>query len=234
MATLGVDLDLETIGSAASTATVSDALDMLGVPGAVAGIARQTGTGFICGPAFTVEFENVEPGGYGPAADYIDEVQPGSVVVLSSPTRRCTVWGDILSKCAVANGVAGTVIDGLVRDIDSIAGIGYSVWAAGVFMRSGKNRIRLRGLEIPVTIGPPGDSVTVRPGDIVCADASGVVVVPRHHLGAVADRIAQVTKTESAVLADFSAGIPLRDARARHGYNQVARQPTVGSRNDLD
>jgi regulator of RNase E activity RraA len=67
--------------------------------------------------------------------------------------------------------------------------VGYSVWALGPFMRSGKNRVRMAAAQVPVVLGTGEDAVTVRPGDLVCADGSGVVTVPVELVGAVTDRV---------------------------------------------
>lgn len=210
--------------AAFGTSAVSDALDLLGVSGALWGATRQSGSGTVVGPAFTVGFEAVAEGERAAAADYIDDVPPGSVVVLAGDGSRCTVWGDILTEVAVARGVAGTVIDGYCRDIDGIRALDYSVWARGAFMRSGKNRARMVAAQQPVTIGADGDRITVRPGDLVTADGSGVVVVPADLVAEVADTVTRVADVEAGVLAEVRAGVPLRVARANHGYHDVARR----------
>ncbi|MEU4746598.1 RraA family protein [Actinosynnema sp. NPDC023658] len=213
--------------AAFGTSAVSDALDIAGVPGTLWGAARQSGTGVVVGPAFTVTFEPVAEGERAAAADYIDDVPPGSVVVLSNDGPHCTVWGDILAEVAVAKGIAGTVIDGYCRDVDGIRALDYSVWARGAFMRSGKNRVRKVATQQPVTIGAEGDRITVRPGDLVTADGSGVVVVPAHLVAEVVDTVTRVAEMEAKVLTDVRAGVPLRVARANHGYNDVARRTTA-------
>ncbi|MCC8243386.1 RraA family protein [Saccharothrix luteola] len=210
--------------AAFGTSAVSDALDLLGVSGALWGATRQSGSGVVVGPAFTVGFEPVAEGERAAAADYIDDVPPGSVVVLANDGSHCTVWGDILAEVAVARGVAGTVIDGYCRDVDGIRALDYSVWARGAFMRSGKNRARMVAAQQPVTIGADGDRITVRPGDLVTADGSGVVVVPADLVAEVVDTVTRVADVEARVLADVRAGVPLRVARAVHGYHDVARR----------
>ncbi|MEV1117778.1 RraA family protein [Actinosynnema sp. NPDC049800] len=209
--------------AAFGTSAVSDALDVLGVSGALWGPTRQSGSGVVVGPAFTVTFEPVAEGERAAAADYVDDVPPGSVVVLANHGPRCTVWGDILTEVAVARGVAGTVIDGYCRDVDGIRALDYSVWAHGAFMRSGKNRVRMAATQEPVTIGAEGERITVRPGDLVTADGSGVVVVPADLVAVVVDTVTRVAAMEAGVLADVRAGVPLRVARGDHGYNDVAR-----------
>ncbi|NUT53321.1 MAG: RraA family protein [Saccharothrix sp.] len=210
--------------AAFGTSAVSDALDVVGVSGTVWGATRQSGAGVVVGPAFTVTFEAVAEGERAAAADYIDDVPPGAVVVLANDGPHCTVWGDILAEVAVAKGIAGTVIDGYCRDIDGIRALGYPVWARGPFMRSGKNRVRMVATQQPVAIGADGDRITVRPGDLVTADGSGVVVVPADLVADVVDIVTRVAEMEAKVLADVRAGVPLRVARADHGYNDVARR----------
>ena len=206
------------------TSAISDALDLLGSPGAVFGPRRGSGAAPAAGPAFTVAFEPARPGEPAPAADFLDDVPAGAMVVIANAGRHCTVWGDILAQVAARRGVAGTVIDGYCRDLDGIRAVGYSVWALGPFMRSGKNRVRMAAAQVPVVLGTGEDAVTVRPGDLVCADGSGVVTVPVELVGAVTDRVVAVARMEAEVLQDVAAGVPLRDARAARGYDAVARR----------
>ncbi|MFG2525288.1 RraA family protein [Streptomyces sp. NPDC048527] len=204
------------------TAVVSDALDLAGLPGQVWGQRRLSGTGPVVGPAYTVAFE---PAGDrpAPAADYVDEVPPGAVVVLAAGAPSCTVWGDILTEVAVARGVAGTVIDGMCRDLDGIRDLDYPLWAHSAFMRSGKNRVRMTAVQQPVVLGRGEEALTVRPGDTICADGSGVTVVPAGRLDEIVASVRDIGAMEALVLDDVRAGMPLREARAKHGYNRAAR-----------
>ena len=71
--------------------------------------------------------------------------------------------------------VAGTVIDGVCRDVQRALGIGYPVYSRGRFMRTGKDRVEVSDVGGPVTIG----GVNVRAGDLLLGDADGVLAVPR-------------------------------------------------------
>jgi regulator of RNase E activity RraA len=216
--------------AAHGTATVSDALDLAGVDGQFWGPRRLSGSGVVAGPAFTVAFEPVSEGGRAPAAEFLDDVPPGAVVVLANNGPICTVWGDILAETAKVRRVAGTVIDGLCRDIDRIRELDYSLWARGAFMRSGKNRVRMTAVQQPVEVGSGAERRTVRPGDIVCADGSGVTLVPARLLEETVERVERIAAMEARVLGDIRSGMPLRDARSRHGYNNVAlTQEGVGA-----
>jgi 4-hydroxy-4-methyl-2-oxoglutarate aldolase len=82
-------------------------------------------------------------------------------------------------------------------------------------MRTGKDRVRLAATQEPITIG----AVSIRPGDLVCGDEDGVVVVPAeqaHHVAEVAERI---EAAETAIVAAVKAGVTLAEARSQHGYH---------------
>jgi 4-hydroxy-4-methyl-2-oxoglutarate aldolase len=124
----------------------------------------------VTGQAFTVAYE---PAGTerGDVGDFLDDVPAGSVVVIDNAGRTdCTVWGGIMTQIALARGVAGTVVHGVCRDVGVSLAVGYPVFSAGRFMRTGKDRVRLAAVAVPLTIA----SVTVVPGDLVHGDADGV------------------------------------------------------------
>nr|ACG70816.1 demethylmenaquinone methyltransferase-like protein [Streptomyces fradiae] len=204
----------------ADTAAVSDALDMLRLDGCLPGLLHFSGHGFVAGPAFTVRYGPVGEDESGPAGDFIDDVPAGAVVVVANSGRTdATVWGDVLSRVARHRGVAGTVIDGVCRDIGGSRAVDHPVWARGVFMRSGKNRVRLREVGGVVRVG----DVRVFPGDLVCADESGVVVVPRERATEVGRLVADIRDREERIVAAVLAGQPLAAARQDFGYHQLSR-----------
>lgn len=204
----------------AAVPIISDALDSLGLYGAVPELRPVWAGAGCCGPAYPILFEPVEPGAWGPAAEYVDEVPPGSVVVLANGGRTdCTVWGGLLALFAKRHHIPGTVIDGACRDLDEIARLAYPVFARAVFMRSGKHRVRMVGANVEVLIG----GVPVRPGDLVRGDGSGVIVVPHDRLHEVAGAVATVLDREQRIAAAIEGGGAMREARSRHGYNQLAR-----------
>jgi 4-hydroxy-4-methyl-2-oxoglutarate aldolase len=208
-----------------SSATVSDALDRLGRPGPMLGIAPLFDGARLCGPAFTVRYVTAgsPPGTVG---DYLDDVPPGAVVVLDNGGRTdCTVWGDILTAMAADRGVGGTVIDGVCRDVQRALGVSYPIYSRGRFMRTGKDRVEVSDVGRPVTVG----GVQVRPGDLLVGDSDGVVAVPRDLAEGVAEICAQISAREEAILADVLGGTSLAEARSRHGYHFLQRPAADGS-----
>src|SRR5262245_11952795 len=95
------------------TATVSDALDKLGLRGQLDGLATITHLGAaVCGPAFTVAYGPVGAE-HGTVGDFLDDVPPGAVIVIDNRARTdCTVWGGIMTRVAHPLGAAATVIHG--------------------------------------------------------------------------------------------------------------------------
>ena len=99
----------------------------------------------------------------------------GDVLVVNSGGYKDTaVFGDLLGYSCKVHGIAGVVIDGASRDAEGMAAIGFPVFARAV-LPMGPFKDSPGSINVPVSCG----GVAVRPGDIIVADADGVVVVPR-------------------------------------------------------
>jgi len=199
------------------TASLSDAMDRLGINGQCYQIAPRENSFRMAGRAFTVL--------YGPAAkpagtvgDFIDEVPAGGVVVLDNGGREdATVWGDIMTELAHRKGIAGTVIDGISRDVAMCRKLGYPVYSRGHWMRTGKDRVQVESVNVPVTIG----NVRVAPGDIVRGDADGVVSIPREHEEQVLRAAEDIEAAENRIRDAIRAGSRLDEARKVNQYHQL-------------
>ena len=204
--------------AALPTASISDALDFLGLPGSLHGIGPLRDGTRTVGPAFTVQYQPVDPTQPGTVGDFLDDVPAGSVVVIDNAGRTdCTVWGGIMTRTAAARGIAGTVIHGTCRDVPSILEVGYPMWSTARFMRTGKDRVQLQAVQVPLSI----DGVAIHPGDWVCADDDGALVVPAGRAGEVAEVAERIERTEDAITTAVLAGATLRQARTDHGYHAL-------------
>ena len=102
--------------------------------------------------------------------------EPGDrrvLVVDAAGSLRVAVLGDRLAGLAIANGWAGVVINGAVRDSVALAGLDLGVKALGTCPR----RSAKEGggeLDVAVTFG----EVTFEPGSLLSADDDGIVVLP--------------------------------------------------------
>ncbi|MBN1152593.1 MAG: RraA family protein, partial [Dehalococcoidia bacterium] len=200
--------------NALDTTCVSDALDRLGVKGSCHGILPMVSGVKAVGPAFTVRYR-ARGVGCGSVGDFIDDVEPGQVVVIDNGARTyCTVWGDLMTMVAGRRGIAGTVIDGVCRDIPGILRARYPIYTRGRYMATGKDRVELEAVNVQVSISDVG----VKPGDIVVCDDSGVVVVPSERAGEVAAVAMEIDETERRMLTLIEQGMTLKEARAQLGY----------------
>lgn len=199
------------------TATLSDALDKLGIAGQCHRIKPRSGSFRMAGRAWTLLYG---PAGNPPGTvgDYIDDVPDGSVIVLDNGGRdNCTVWGDILTEIAHRRGLAGTVIDGICRDTALCLELGYPVFSRDHWMRTGKDRVQVEATGVPVNIG----DARVAPGDLVKGDADGVVVIPKEHEDRVLDTAEAIEVAENAIRQAVRGGMRLDEARRVHRYHAL-------------
>lgn len=199
------------------TTSVSDAMDKLGIPGGLLGIKPILPGHVICGPAFTVHYV---PCGQvkGTVGDFLDDVQPGQVVVIDNAGREyCTVWGDIMAYTAKKRGIEGTVIDGVCRDLPAVKKCGYPIFSKGYYMMTGKDRVEVDAINTPVAVS----GVQVRPGDIIFGDDTGVVVIPADRVDEVIQIAESIDETEKKILKEIERGLTLKEARAKLNYHHL-------------
>ncbi|KAF7520823.1 hypothetical protein PCG10_008749 [Penicillium crustosum] len=215
------DQELVALFADLDTPAVSDALDKLGISGQAFGIMPLANYNKITvGPAFTVRYVPASdpPGSVG---DFIDDVAVGDVVVIDNGGRMdCTVWGDIMTQYAGLRGIAGSVIDGVCRDVNRAINDDYPLFTAGRWMRTGKDRVQVGGVNESIGIG----KVRVEPRDIVVGDANGVVIVPRDRVREVAEVARKVEKSEAGIREMIAAGATIAEAREQLGYHTLQRK----------
>jgi RraA family protein len=136
------------------------------------GIRSLTGTsGRLAGPAFTVR---CPPGDNLMVHAAVYRAAPGSVIVVDTGgDLDYAVAGGNVMAVAQRHGVAGFVVDGVIRDLAEAREAGFPVFARGVVPIPGAKAV-VKPHNVTVRCG----GVTVHPGDIVVADEDGIVVVP--------------------------------------------------------
>lgn len=203
--------------SGLDTATISDALDKLGINGQCYKIQPCDPNFRMAGRAFTLLYgpADVNPGTVG---DYIDDVPEGSVIVLDNGGREdATVWGDILTEIAHRRGLAGTVIDGVNRDVALCRELNYPMYSRASWMRTGKDRVQVEATGVPVNIG----NVRVAPGDILCGDADGVVVIPASREEDILRVAEEIHDAEEHIRGAVRSGMRLDEARKKFKYHKL-------------
>jgi 4-hydroxy-4-methyl-2-oxoglutarate aldolase len=174
-------ITLEIVRETLYVAVVADVLDTLGfrrqacpgslVPLTVAGLLAGR-----CKTTLWVDMYHEDPRPYELELRAVDEVGPEEVLIAAAGgSMRSGIWGELLSTAARNRGCAGAIVDGAVRDVAAMQSMQFPVFARGRCPYDSKNRQRVVDLDIPVEI----DGVSVHPGEIVLADADGLVVIPR-------------------------------------------------------
>jgi 4-hydroxy-4-methyl-2-oxoglutarate aldolase len=199
------------------TTTLSDALDRLGIEGQCLGIKPFAHQMRLAGPAFTIRMLPVGVHG-GSVGDYIDDVEPGQIVVIDNDGRLdATVWGDILTMVATRRGIGGTVIDGVCRDIDRSLELGYPIFARGNAMRTGKDRVTADAMNVPVQVA----GVRIAPGDWLVGDGDGIVALPASRLEEILAAARLIAAAEAKIRAAVEAGERLDKARELLRYHAL-------------
>jgi regulator of RNase E activity RraA len=185
---------------------VSDALDTLGLPGAVVGVRPLWPVDrVVAGRVRTIQAAPKTEGQAGThiASPLIAVAAEGDVAVIANGGREdVSCFGGILAVAAVARGMAGVVIDGACRDIAESDELGLPVFGRAVVPVSARGRIVQTAMDEAIEFA----GVTVRSGDYVVADRSGVVFVPTAEAGRVLELAERIAARESAMVEAVRAG----------------------------
>jgi 4-hydroxy-4-methyl-2-oxoglutarate aldolase len=190
------------------TATVHEAIGRRGFVGAHLRPIQQGVR--LAGPAVTV---SSHPGDNLMIHAAVEVCQAGDVlVVVNTAPSTHGMFGELLATSLLARGVRALVIDAGVRDTTELRELGFAVWAHHVSCQ-GTVKASPGSVNVPVVLG----SVGVEPGDVVCADDDGVVVVPRAEAAwALEQSRARVAKEDAtrARLASGELGVDIYGLRA--------------------
>lgn len=194
---------------------LSDVCDQLGRrhQTAVPGIGRLVGRGVLVGWARTVRsvpVDSVPARPYGKEIDFIDSLQPGDVVV-ADVGAPAAFWGELFSSAAIGRGARGAIVDGLVRDVDRMAGLDFQIYGRGTRPTDSLGRISIEQADVPIECG----GVLVSQGDLVVADRDGVTFVPRDLAAEALNRAAVKARTESDARQMLLGGATLAEAWER-------------------
>jgi len=152
----------------------------------------------VVGPAFTVA---CPPGDNLMLHAAVAAAARGDVLVVQCHDFAFGVWGEVLLTAAQARGIAGLILDGAVRDVPALERSGFPIFCRAVSMRAA-TKVRRGIVRMPVTCG----GQLVRPGDVVAADETGVVVLPAAGLPEVLEKARARQEREAKLMADVRGG----------------------------
>ncbi|WP_443114490.1 4-carboxy-4-hydroxy-2-oxoadipate aldolase/oxaloacetate decarboxylase [Herbaspirillum seropedicae] len=126
----------------------------------------------LAGPALTVD---ARPGDNLVLHYAVLQAKPGDVLVVDAKGfMEAGPWGDVLTVLAMKKGIAGLVVNGCVRDANTIIDLGFPVFCRGLSIK-GTGKHQPGKVNVPIVIG----DVLIHPGDIIVGDRDGLAVVAR-------------------------------------------------------
>ena len=206
-----------------STTNLSDALDKVGLRGAVIGIRPLFGMPKVIGRAVTIKITaaGMMKSKRHLGIDAIASASPGDVIVIDNrgdTYNNC--WGEILSCAAQKKGVSGVFIDGAARDVDFCQEIGFPVFARGIVPITARGRIMQEDFNCPIRLG----DIQVRPGDILVGDVNGIVVIPPEKAEEVLTAAEMILENEERMKADILSGMDILEVDAKYNYEQMLKK----------
>jgi len=112
--------------------------------------------------------------------------RPGHIAVMVGDHEgQVSILGGNAVKMAKECGIVACLVDGGVRDVDEILGLGVAVWTRGVTPKTGRYWLELNQLNSPVAFC----GIQVRPGDVAVADKNGICFIPDEALEEVVKKV---------------------------------------------
>lgn len=197
--------------SRVSTPNIADAAHKRGVMKGI--IPRiKHGTKMV-GRALTVQ---TSKGDWAKAVEAIDRAQKGDVIVVDAGGSDIAVWGELASWSCKIKGIAGIVIDGAVRDIDTIIEIGFPCFSRSVTPEAGEPK-GFGGIGLEIICG----GQVVRTGDWIIGDESGVIVVPQENAVEIANRALDILERENRIREEIKRGRTLSSVQELEKWEKV-------------
>lgn len=170
----------------------------------------------IVGPALTV---NLRKDSLADCMAVLPEARPGDVIVIAAHNAPgLAMWGGLMTTLSTMAGAIGSVVDGLIRDVDELRELDFPVWYRGTQPR--RVAPPTAGDSAPVQVNVPVviDGQTIEPGDLVVADENGLGIVAP----SIAEEVLTGTKTlldkEQQIRDRMNAGITLPELLAEFGH----------------
>ena len=202
--------------SQASTATITTQLLARGLRNTFLHGIKPLNDRRLIGPAFTLRYiparEDIDVlevfKDYDhPQRKAIESVPPGHVLVMDCRNQgRAASAGNILATRLMVRGGAGLVTDGTLRDTPEIAQLELPAYSAGASPLTNLAQHHAVDMQIPIGCA----EVAVYPGDIMVGDEEGVVCIPAHLAGEIAEPAAAQEELERFILQEIANGKPLK------------------------
>jgi 4-hydroxy-4-methyl-2-oxoglutarate aldolase len=151
----------------------------------------------------------------------IEAAQPDDIIVIDNGGKlEFSCWGGLLALSAKLKGLSGVVIDGASRDIDEARELGFPVYARGAVPMTARGRIVQESFNQEIQFA----GVQCRPGDLVIADGSGVVIVAKEKEDEVVAAAESIYQKEQEMAAGIRKGYSGLEMLEKLGYEQMLKK----------
>jgi regulator of RNase E activity RraA len=199
---------------------VSDALDRLGLKGAVLGIRPLWPCPRVVGRCVTVK---IKPAGLEKPKQHlctpaIAAAAATDVIVIDNGSRiDVAAWGGLLSLAAQLKKLGGVIVDGAARDVDESRELQFPVYARAAVQVTARGRVMQQSYNEEIQFA----GVQVHPGDLVIADGSGVVFIPRAKEEEVIAQAEALAQREAAMADAIRGGRSIVEVMESLGYEAM-------------
>ena len=211
------DTLLATVREALSTAQLGDVLDTMGrrhqfLPPAIRPVVPGA---MLVGRAMPLLEIAAAPddNSFGLMFEALDSLQAGEVYVAAAAAPPFALWGELMTTRALAQGAAGAVLDGYMRDTRQIRAMTLPVFARGSYAQDQRGRGRVIAYREPVRIA----EVAVRPGDLIVGDDDGVLCVPGELAAECVEKALEKRRMEERIAREIEDGLTTSEAFAKYG-----------------
>lgn len=208
------------------TCAVADAFDELSVGAVIAAsvLSPVSPEKRICGPAVTLRYGRLDADASANRSkglglqfgdrDLYGLGEPGDVAVMDcSGATDAAVVGGLSAMWAQKAGIAGCVVDGAIRDSDSIRETGQPVWSLARTPRAARYRYQTLAVNAPITL----QGNLVQPGDYIVADRDGICVIPFRNVPEVVEHCEKSQRREDSLVRTIDSSQSLEDLIATLG-----------------
>jgi 3-hexulose-6-phosphate synthase / 6-phospho-3-hexuloisomerase len=198
-----------------ATPTIANALDDVGFAGVMGGLVQIVPGTRLIGRAVTVRQVTGARADFRSedfkVGDMIEAALAGDVLVIDNSGHCVSTFGGLATLAAKSKGIAGSIVDGGVRDREEMQEQKLPVFARHMTPLTGRTRIAISAINQSVSCG----GVRLRAGGLIVADGSGVICIPAEHAAQVAQLAAKYARDDAQAAVELARGLSFRQAMAK-------------------
>lgn len=159
----------------------------------------------------------------------LEKCPKGMVLVIDGGGyTEAAIWGSLMTYQAKVRNLGGIVIDGAIRDTETIRNLGLPIFSLSSSPRDGTIRT-LGDVELNITCG----GACVKPGDYIMGDGDGVVVIPQEHIDIVIRKAEDTKEMERTIFKEIDKGNSLYDLLGLHDIIERKKTKDISILSDL-